>query len=145
MAGKTDTFSSDLLKLIFNGTPIAGFADNAATSPLTNLYMSLHVTDPTDAAASGQNTGEASYGSYARKPLVRTTSGWSVSGKVATTLLDVDFPICTSGSGTLYYLGIGTHATGAGKLLYCGPLPSGIPYVIGTIPRIQAGTTVTED
>lgn len=40
MAGKTDVFENDLLKLIFNGTAIANLADNAA--PLNNLYLTLH-------------------------------------------------------------------------------------------------------
>jgi hypothetical protein len=36
-----------VLKLIFNATAWANFADNAATAPLTNLYMGLHTNDPT--------------------------------------------------------------------------------------------------
>lgn len=47
-AGKGDTFENDVLKLIFNGTAIANLADNAASSPLTNLEVSLHTADPTD-------------------------------------------------------------------------------------------------
>ena len=31
MAGKTDVFENDILKLIFNAVAIANFADNAAT------------------------------------------------------------------------------------------------------------------
>ena len=40
MAAKGSTFSNDLLKLIFNATAIANIADNAASGPLTNLYVS---------------------------------------------------------------------------------------------------------
>lgn len=34
---KGNTFENDLLKLIFQGVAIANIADNAASSPLTNL------------------------------------------------------------------------------------------------------------
>jgi hypothetical protein len=51
--GKGATFDNDLLKLIFNATGIANIADNAASSPLTNLYVSLHTADPT---SSGNQT-----------------------------------------------------------------------------------------
>ena len=36
MAGKTDVFENDFLKLLFQGTAIANIADNAASAPLTN-------------------------------------------------------------------------------------------------------------
>ena len=53
MAAKGSTFDNDLLKLIFNGTTIANIADNAVSSPLTNLYVSLHTATP---AAGGSQT-----------------------------------------------------------------------------------------
>ena len=57
-------FDNSLLKLIFNATGIANIADNTATSPLTNLYVSLHTADPT--SAGNQTSSEANYTSYAR-------------------------------------------------------------------------------
>ena len=48
---KGDTFESDLLKLIFNATAIANIADNAASSPLTNLFVPLHTADPGEAGS----------------------------------------------------------------------------------------------
>ena len=42
----SNAFANDLLKLIFNATPIANLADNAASSPLSSLYMALHTSDP---------------------------------------------------------------------------------------------------
>ena len=43
---KSSTFESDLLKLVFQGAAIANIADNAASSPLTSLYVALHTADP---------------------------------------------------------------------------------------------------
>ena len=41
-----NTFENDLMKLIFNGTAITSIADNAASSPFTSYYISLHTADP---------------------------------------------------------------------------------------------------
>ena len=144
MAGKTTVLSNDLLKLIFNATPIANIADNAGSEPLTNLYISLHTADPGDAAVSGQNTSETAYAGYARMPLLRSSSGWTVSGEVVVPAANVDFGMCSAGSGTITHVGVGTILSGAGKLLYSGTLSSPINYVVGTIPRILTGTTITE-
>lgn len=74
---KGTTFDNDLLKLIFNGTAIANLADNAASSPYTNLYLSLHTADPT--SAGNQTSSETSYTNYARVAVTRNTGGWTVS------------------------------------------------------------------
>ena len=66
---KGDTFENDLLKLIFNGTAIANIADNAATSPLTNLFVALHTADPGETG--NQSTNEVSYTGYARATVAR--------------------------------------------------------------------------
>ena len=71
---KGDTFENDLLKLIFQAVAIANLADNAATGPLTNLYVSLHTADPGEAG--NQSTSEATYTGYARVAVARTAGGW---------------------------------------------------------------------
>jgi hypothetical protein len=73
---KGNTFENDFLLLIFNGTAIADLADNDATSPLTNLYVSLHTGDVGEAGS--QTTSEATYTSYARVAVARTSGGWTV-------------------------------------------------------------------
>ena len=73
---KGDTFENDFVKLIFQASAIANIADNAATSPLTNLYLSLHTADPGEAGS--QTTSEATYTSYARVAVART-SGWKLA------------------------------------------------------------------
>jgi len=79
--GKGSVFSNDLLQLILNGTAIPGVADNAATSPLANLYLSLHTSDP--GVVSDQSTSEATYQGYARQAVSRDTTGFTVSGRIA--------------------------------------------------------------
>lgn len=144
MPGKTTVFANDILKLIFHGVAISSIADNAATSPLTALYLSLHSADPTDAAASGQATSEVSYTGYARVLMSRNSSAWSITGDVVATVADIDFGKCTAGSGSITHIGIGSASSGTGKLLYSGALKAPIGYASGTIPRIESGSTITE-
>lgn len=140
---KSNTFENDLLKLIFNATPIANLADNAAASPLTNLYMSLHTADPGEAG--DQTTNECTYTSYARVAVLRSGSGFTVSGNSVSPVSTITFPAGTGGSGTATHVGIGTASSGAGKLLYSGTLTPNIVTGNGITPALTVASTVTED
>jgi hypothetical protein len=140
--GKGSTFDNDILKLIFNGTPIANLADNAASSPLANLYLSLHTADP--GVGGGQNTNEAAYGGYNRMAVARSSSGFTVSGNTVTLTSSVVFPAATSGTESDTWAAVGTSASGTGKILYRGPITPGIDVTTGTAPQLTAGTTITE-
>lgn len=141
---KGDTWENDLLKLLFNATAVANIADNAAASPLTNLYVSLHTADPGEAGA--QNTSEVAYTSYARVAVARTSGGWTVTANVVKPVSDIVFPAGTGGSGTVTHFGIGTASSGTGKLLYSGTVTPNIVCGNGVTPSLVAATTsVTED
>jgi hypothetical protein len=140
---KGNTFINDLLKLIFNATAIANIADNAATSPLTNLYVSLHTANP--GAGGSQTTSEAAYTSYARVAVARTTGGWTAASAQSTSpVATISFPAATGGSETETYFGIGTASSGAGKLLYSGTVTPNISVSSGVTPQLTTATTVTE-
>ncbi len=140
---KGDTFENDLIKLIFQATAIANIADNAASSPLTDLYLSLHTADPGEAGS--QTTNEATYTSYARVAVERTSSGFTISTNQVTLAANTDFPAATGGTDTITHFGIGTASSGAGKLLYKGSLSPSISVSSGVTPRINSGVIVTED
>ena len=141
---KGDTFENDLLKLIFNATAIANIADNAASSPLTNLYISLHTADPADAG--NQTTNEISYTGYARVAVVRTTSGFTVTGNSVSPVGNIIFPVSTGGTGgTVTHIGIGTAASGTGKLLYSGAVSPNFIVASGVTPVLLNSSTITED
>lgn len=142
-ASKGDTFENDLLKLIFNATAIANIADNAASSPLTNLYASLHTADPGETGS--QTTSEAAYTSYARVAVARTTGGFTVTANSVSPVANVDFPAGTGGSGTATHFAIGTASSGAGKLLYSGTVTPNIVTGNGVTPRLTTATALTED
>jgi hypothetical protein len=141
---KGDTFENDLLKLIFNATAIANIADNAASSPLTNLYVAGHTADPGEAGS--QTTSEIAYTSYARVAVARTSGGWTVTGSSVSPVANIDLPEATGGSGTITHWSVGTASSGAGKVLYKGTVTPNIAVSTGVTPRVKAaGTTITED
>lgn len=140
---KGNTFENDLLKLIFNGTPIADLADNDATSPLTDLYVALHTADPGEAG--DQTTSEATYTGYARIPVARTTAGWTVTNNSVSPAANIDFPAGTGGTGTITHMSVGTSLTGAGKILYRGTVTPNIVTGNGVTPRLTTATAISED
>lgn len=141
---KGNTFEDDILKLIFNGTPIANLADNAASSPLTNLYLALHTADPGEAGT--QTTSEVAYTGYARVAVARTTGGWTVLNGSASPTVAIEFGEMTSGTpGTATHASIGTASSGGGKILYKGALSPAVAYNVGVVPRLRTTSTITED
>lgn len=145
MAAKTTAFANNLLKLIFNATNWANVADNAASSPLTNLYVSAHTASP--GAAGDQTTSETSYTSYARQAVARTTGGWTVTSNAVYPVANVVFPVSSSGTPTLTHFGVGSASSAAGNLFYYGTITPNIVVstsVVQTLAGGAAGTTITE-
>lgn len=140
---KSNIFENDLLRLIFNGTAIANIADDAGTSPLTDLYVSLHTADPGETG--DQTSNEIAYTSYARVAVARSGVGWTVTDNSASPAANITFPTGTGGSGTATHVGIGTASSGAGKLLYKGALTPNIVCGNGITPQITTASTITED
>lgn len=138
-----NTFENDLLRLIFQATGIANIADNAGTSPLTNLYVALHTADPGEAG--NQTTNECAYTSYARVAVARSGSGWTVTDNSVSPAADVDFPEATGGSETATHFSVGTAASSTGKMLIRGALSPNIVIATGTAPKVKAGTAITLD
>lgn len=141
---KGNTFENDWLKLIFNATAIANIADNAASSPLTQLHCSLHTADPGEGG--DQTTNEISYTGYARVAVNRTTGGFTVTANSVSPVADVAFGLMTAGAGgTVTHWAVGTATSGAGKILYSGTVTPNIVVANGVTPRLTTATTVTED
>lgn len=140
---KGDTFENDLLKLIFNATAIANLADNAATSPLTNLFVALHTADPGEAGT--QATSEATYTSYARTSVARTSGGWTVTTNSVSPAATISAPAGTGGSGTLTHWSVGVASSGATKILYSGTITPNIVSGNGVTPQLTTASTITED
>lgn len=140
---KADTFENDFLKLVFNATAIANIADNAGTSPLTSLYVSLHTADPGESG--NQTTSEATYTSYARVAVARTSGGWTVTGNSVSPAADISFPAATGGTNTITHFAVGTASSGTGKVLYKGAVSPNISVSSGVTPKLTTATTIQED
>lgn len=138
-------FASDLTKLIFNAAAIANVADNAAASPSTALWVSLHTADPGSTGTQGNSEG--GYAQYARVSVARTTGGWScsTSAGLANPVANIDFPQNTSTStGTFAYAAVGlTSASTSGKIIASGALSVNINYAQNVTPRLTTASTFT--
>lgn len=143
MAAKGTTFDNDLLKLVFNGTAIANIADNAGTSPLTNLYVSLHTADPT--TGGNQTSSEISYTGYSRVGVARTSGGFTVTTNSVSPAATVTFGQMTAGAGgTVTNFVIGTASSGTGKILYTGGVSPNIVVSNGVTPQLSTASAITE-
>lgn len=141
---KSDFLENAILNLIFNATAIANIADNAAASPLTNLFWALHTADPGDAGT--QAASEATYTSYARVSVARTTGGMTASTTGSTSpVANIDFPACTGGSNTITHASVGIASSGATSMLYSGTVTPNISVSNGVTPRLTTASTITED
>ena len=141
---KGNSLENSLLLLLFNATAIANIADNAASSPLTNLYVSLHTADPGEAGS--QTTSEISYTGYARVAVARTSGGWTVTANSVSPAAEIAFTISSGGSGgTVTHFGVGTASSGAGVLLYSGTVSPNFVVASGVIPKLSTATAITED
>ena len=140
---KSNAAETAFLQLIFNATAWANIADNAAVSPLTSLYLSLHTADPGEAGT--QQTNETTYTSYARVAVARTAGGWTIVGNSVSPAANIDFPTCTGGTATITHAGIGTASSGAGQLLYSGTVTPNISVSSGVTPRLTTSSVITED
>lgn len=141
MSSTNDAFELDLLRHIFTNQAIAGLGDATGLPPSAaagNLYISLHTANP---AGGDQTTNEADYGGYSRVAVVRSAAGWEIDAgtRVATNNNSILFPACTTGSDTITHVGIGTSASGAGKLMFHSPLnaPASLEVTVGIAPKFD--------
>lgn len=142
----SDTTENAVLALIFNATAWANYADNAATTPQTNIQLALHTADPTDSGTMASS--EITYTSYARATAARTTGGWTVSGTgptQAALAAAVSFAAGTGGSGTATYFSTGKTGGGGAAILFSGTVTPNIVTGSGVTPQLTTSTVCTLD
>ena len=140
---KSNLAEEAMLKLIFNGTTFANIADDAASSPATNLTVALHTGDPGEAG--NQSTSEATYTGYVRETVARTTGGWTVTtdgtGSVSP-VATIAFTAGTGGSGTVTHWSVGTGVSH--NMLYSGTVTPNIVTGDGVTPQLTTASAITE-
>jgi hypothetical protein len=145
IGGTTETA---ILVLIFNATAWANYADNAASSPQTNVGVALHTADP--GTAGTQSTSEVGYTSYTRVNVARTSGGWTVSGTgpaSCSPVSNISFPAGSGGSGTVTNFSTGksnaSPPTGGQAILWSGTVTPNIVTGNGITPVLTTATTIT--
>ena len=121
---KGDTFENDLLKLIYQAVPIANISDNAAVSPLTQIFYALHSADPGETGT--QATNEVAYTGYARVGVARSVGGHAVTANNVSPVAAVPFGACTAGTAVATFFSTGVAVSGATKILHKGPIGSAL-------------------
>lgn len=145
---KGNSYETSQLALLLNATPIALIADNTATTPLTNLFVSLHTADP--GGAGTQSTSEISYTGYARVAVSRSNGSpaWTITGSApasASPNSAINFGTMTAGAGgTATFACIGSLTSGAGVIYYRGAISPTIIVTNGVTPSLTTSTTITE-
>lgn len=140
----SNTTEDAILNLVFRAVAWGNYADNAASTPQTNVDHALHTADPADAGT--MSTSEATYTSYARTSVARTTGGFSASsGGSVSPAANIDFPTGTGGSGTITHFSSGKTGGGAAAILWSGTVTPNITAGNGVLPRLTTSTTYTLD
>jgi len=135
---KSTSTCNSILALIFNATAWADLAENDASSPVTDLYVSLHTGDP--GVGGSQTTNEAAYTNYTRVAVVRTTSGWTApSGGATSNAALIQFPQCGVTGATVTHVAIGKASSGTGLVLYAGALNSSLAVANLIQPQFATG------
>lgn len=144
MAGRSLAYRVALLQILLQGTALANMFDNAASAPLTSLYLSLLTGDP--GTSNDQTVNETTYGSYARLAILRSAGGWTINAAtaIAVPTATLQFVAPTSGSGTITYVGLGKSISGAGYLFWSGTVSPNIILTVGTAPQLTTASTITE-
>jgi hypothetical protein len=143
----SDATENNILKLIYNATAWANVADNAASTPQTNIGISLHTLDPADAGSA--STNEVAYTSYTRVNVARTTGGWTVTANSVSPVANINFPAGTGGSGTVTFFATAksnaTPPTGAQEIYLSGTVTPNIVTGSGVTPQLTTASTITLD
>lgn len=140
---KGTTSCNNILALIYNATAWANVADNAAASPITNIYLALATAS--GAPSDTMSTNEATYTNYVRQTVARTTSGWTApSGGSTSNVAVINYAQCGVTGNTITSGKTGV-ATGASAVLHYGDLNA--PIIVSNLirPTFDPGAvTITE-
>jgi hypothetical protein len=133
MPKSTDTCNK-ILNLMYRADAWATVADNAASTPLANVFLAFHTANIT-AATNSQAELESAYTNYTRKSTTRSATDWSAgSGGITSNVLLQQFPQSGATGGTLHTTSTGVATSGATAVWHYGALNS--PITIGAAASI---------
>lgn len=134
---------NSILLLLYNATTWANVAENASSSPITDIFVSGHTADPGEAGT--QSTNECAYGSYARVAVARSGAGWTVTNNSVSPAAAIDFPAATSGTETMTHAATGKSTSGANPIYHKGAVTPNVAISTGVTARLTTASTLTLD
>lgn len=140
---KATNICNNFLALLYNATAWANIADNATSSPITNIYVALATASYS--VSSTLSSNEATYTNYVRQTVVRSTSGWTApSSRATANAAQITFPQCGASGNTITSAATG-KASGASDIFHYGDLnaPITVSNLIQPVFAIGA-MTITE-
>ncbi len=138
--GKSTSWETGLLNLVFDNLAYANVGNAGGLQPSSaagNFFVALHTADP--GVSGDQTTNETSYTGYARVAVVRSSSGWTISGNSVSNTAAINFGLCTAGTPTITHFSIGTAVSGADTMLYSGALTNSLAVSNGITPSFAIG------
>ena len=141
---KATAICNSIVNLMYRATAWANVADNAASSPLTSVHVSLHTGNLT-AGTGTQTDNETSYTNYARQAVARSTGWAAASGGATQNAATISFPQCGVTGATVTHVATGTLLSGAGASWHYGALNSSLAVAIGYPELVSiANTTLNQ-
>jgi hypothetical protein len=138
----TNQTEDDLLDLMFTNVDAPNWGDGGGLQNSVgegSLYISLHTGDAISDATTAQTASEAAYVNYARQPVGRNISGWTVASGNVDNDAAITFPQSGSGPETETDVGIGFALSAAGYLHIWSQLVSDLVVNNGVTPEFASG------
>lgn len=139
----SDAHENALLLLIYNATTYANVAVNATSSPIANIEVAAHTASPGDSGT--MSTSEATYTSYARAVVARTSSGWTVTANSTSPVAVISWPAGTGGSGTITHFSTGKPGGGAAQVFDYGTVTPNLNTGSAITPQLSTATVISYD
>lgn len=142
---KATNICNSILNLMYRATAWANVADNAATAPLTLVYLGLHTATLT-AATGLQNENEVAYTNYVRKSTSRSATDWAAAsgGQISNATLQ-QFAQCGATGASAHTVSTGIGASGATAAWHYGALNSVLAIANGITPQFNIGGLVIQE
>lgn len=102
----------------------------------TTWYWAAYTSNPGETGTAPTN--EATYGSYARVSVTRS-SGLTVSGNTLSNAALIQFPVSTLAGSDITHVALVTTSAGAGQIIARATLTSALPTAIGIQPQFAIG------
>ena len=134
----SDLMENSILDLIFTNDAFTNLGDAGGLLPSAadgTLAIAVHTASPGDAG--DQTTNEATYTSYARVTVARTTTSWSVTAELVNNVSAITFPTATGGSNTITDFSIGGGFSS--NMFFYGSLTAPLAVSNGITPEFAAG------